>query len=601
MTIESYYTLGVLIVLVAALMSRRMGSDIAFLCALTALLVPGILKPAEAVKGFANPAVITVALLYIVAQGLKETGGMTTVTRRLLGRPTSLASAQGRLLVPVAGLSAFVNNTPIVAMFLPVLDGWATRSNLNASRLFMPLSFAAMLGGVCTLIGTSTNLVVNELIIETADMVGASAAASSGLEQFSMFTLAWIGVPIVLVGLVYMLVFGRSMLPSREAPTDDFDDESREFALWMRVRDKGAMADRTIEGAGLRHLSGLYLSTIDRDGRMIVAPGPQQVLEAGDRLEFVGDVESVVELQQMAGLEPDTEQITKLDSPRFKRRLVEAVISESSPLVGKSVRDGEFRTRFNAVIIAVHRAGERVRGKIGDIVLRSGDTLLLEASPGFASLYRNSTSFYLVSEREDQATPNWGKAWLALAILAALVATISLGILDVMTAAIAAAMAMVVSRCCTGTQARRSVDWQVIVVIGSAFGIAHAMETTGVARVLANSVLHWTSGMGTYGMLAGVYLLTVGLTSVMTNNAAAALVFPITYQFASHAGQDFMPYAVCIAVGASSAFLTPIGYQTNMMVMGPGGYGWTDFLRFGGPLTILIGIVCVLLAPVLYG
>jgi len=413
MTIESYYTLGVLIVLVAALMSRRMGSDIAFLCALAALLVPGILEPAEAVKGFANPAVITVALLYIVAQGLKETGGMTTVTRRLLGRPTSLASAQGRLLAPVAGLSAFVNNTPIVAMFLPVLDGWATRSNLNASRLFMPLSFAAMLGGVCTLIGTSTNLVVNELIIETADMVGAATAASSGLEQFGMFTLAWIGLPIVLVGLAYMLVFGRSMLPSREAPTE-FAKESRECSLWMRVRDKGAMADRTIEDAGLRHLSGLFLSTVDRDGRMIVAPGPQQVLEAGDRLEFVGDVESVVELQQMAGLEPDTEQITKLDSPRFRRRLVEAVISESSPLVGKSVRDGEFRTRFNAVIIAVHRAGERVRGKIGDIVLRSGDTLLLEAPPGFASLYRNSTSFYLVSEREDQATPNWGRAWLAL-------------------------------------------------------------------------------------------------------------------------------------------------------------------------------------------
>jgi len=598
MGFDGIYTLAVLVALIAVLISRKMSTDVAFLTALAALLVTGVLEPQEAVGGFANPAVITVGLLYVVAQGLKETGGMIWVSRRLLGRPRSVVTAQLRLLVPVAGLSAFVNNTPIVAMFLPVLSGWAKQSRINPARLFMPLSFAAMLGGTCTLIGTSTNLVVNELLIEHA-----AHAAATGLDvvirPFEMFTLLPLGAVLLVAGLLYVLVAGRLLLPVEpdQAPTAS---DPRNFMLWMRVLADGPLVGRSVDQAGLRHLSGLFLTTIERQGLSKQAT-PEDILQAGDRLQFVGDVGSVVELQQMQGVAPNTEQIDKLEHPRHRRRLIEAVVSESSPLVGKSVREGEFRTRFNAVIIAVHRSGERIGGKIGDIVLRPGDTLLLEAPPGFAARYENSSAFYLVSERSDVPTPRWGRAWIAIGLMVALVASIAFGLLPPMTAALATAMGMILTRCCTGTSGRMAIDWQVLIVIGSAFGIARAMEQTGVASLVADAVLGWSAGLGERGLVAGVFLVTVLFTAVMTNNAAAALVFPIAFQACIDQGLAFEPCAVAIAIAASAAFMTPIGYQTNLMVAGPGGYGWTDFLRFGTPLTLLSGVLCVALAPVFYG
>ncbi|MCZ6836831.1 MAG: SLC13 family permease [Planctomycetota bacterium] len=592
---QSTFTAGILLLLVVGLMTRRIGADIVFLTALAALLVAGVLEPSEAVAGFANPAVITVGLLYIVAQGLKETGAMILVSRRLLGRPKSPLEAQGRLLLPVAGLSAFVNNTPIVAMFLPVLSGWAKQNNLNPSRLFMPLSFAAMLGGTCTLIGTSTNLVVGELLAER------EVFDSTGhLLRFEMFTLAKAGIPVALAGLLYVIFAGRWLLPvaKDQAP---ISDDPREYTTWMRVDESSPIVGKTIEDAGLRHLEGLFLTEIDREDERLVAVGPDQVLRGGDRLGFAGIIESVVDLQQIPGLKPDTEQIDKLAAKHHDRRLIEAVISESSPLVGKSVREGDFRNRYNAVIIAVHRAGERIKMKIGDIVLKPGDTLLLEAPHDFTDLHRNSSAFYLVSTLHDSPRPRWSFTWIALSILAGLVICASTGLLDIMTASLCAAMLMVLSRCCTGTQGRQAVDWQVLIVIGAAFGIANAMLKTNLAGDLADVILNWTTPLGLRGMLAGVYVLTVLLTSVMTNNAAAALIFPIAFQAAQSAGYPVMPFAVSIAIGASSSFISPIGYQTNMMIMGPGGYGWFDFLRFGGPLTLICGVVCVYVAPLAYG
>jgi di/tricarboxylate transporter len=254
---QAYYTGGVVIILIAALVSRRMGPDVAFLCALAGLLVGGVLKPAEAVFGFANPAVITVGLLYVVALGLKETGGMTTISRRLLGRPSSLRKAQLRLLSPVAVLSAFVNNTPVVAMFLPVLSGWARRHNLNASQLFMPLSFAAMLGGACTLIGTSTNLVVNELLIEHAVSGHSTTADGSQVQSFSMFTLSIVGLPVMLVGGLYMLLAAPKLLARREGRTLTAEDP-RNYTVWMRIKPDSRIVGQSIDQAGLRQLRGLF-------------------------------------------------------------------------------------------------------------------------------------------------------------------------------------------------------------------------------------------------------------------------------------------------------------------------------------------------------
>ena len=583
----------VIVAMIATLAVGRFGADIVMMGALLALLLTGIVEPGQAVAGFASQGVITVGLLYIVATGMKETGAMNLITARLMGRPQTLGQAQARLVAPVAGLSAFVNNTPIVAMFLPTLASIARRANLPASKLFMPLSFASILGGVCTLIGTSTNVVVGGLLTQHA----AGAGAGAGTPTFGMFTLTLVGLPIALVGVAYMLVFGRRLLPDR-SPAAATTGRPREYYATLKVRPGSPIAGRTVEQAGLRHLPKLFLSRIERDDMTVIAPGPDEVVREGDVLAFVGALESVVDLQQIKGLEP-----TGNDGMAYRPnlRLSEAVISKESALIGRTVRESGIRTQYGAVIVAVHRLGQQLGGKIGDMRLRPGDTLLMEAPRGFARRFGHSQDFYLVTERDDPAALRHDRAMIALVILAGLVIAITAGWLTPMVAAMAGAGAMIVTRCCTGPQARAGVDWQVLVVIGAAFGIKAAMENSGLAGAIAHNVIEHAGGYGPWVLLGAVYALTLLFTMFMTNNAAAVLMFPIALSVCSEAHLNLLPFAVAITIAASCEFSTPIGYQTNLMVMGPGGYRWLDYTRFGGPLTILAAIVCIGLTPMLYG
>jgi len=498
-------------------------------------------------------------------------------------------------MLPVAGASAFLNNTPIVAMFLPVLKDWGARHQIPASRLFMPLSFAAILGGTCTLIGTSTNLVVHGLI-EQHNQAGYD------LPQLGMFTLAKVGVPLAIVGVGFMLIFGRVLLRDTEAQMPSVEDP-REYMTSMRVTSNAGVSGQTIEQAGLRHLPGLYLSRIEREGEYIFAVDPNTKLHGGDVLVFVGNVKSVVDLLRIKGLEPVTsEEIRKGLVPRHRAKLIEAVVSSSSPMLGISIREGEFRSRYGAVVIAAHRSGERIAGKLGDIRLRAGDTLLLEAPGDFVSAHANSKDFYLISELESSATPRHHLAGVAILVLVGLIVGMTIFAGHTMTVALVAALAMILFRCCTGPQARAAIDWEVFLVIGAAFGLGAAMETSGLATLIAGLVLDVAQPMGLYAVLGALFLITVVFTNIVTNNAAAVLMFPIALE-AWRSGPDwpFMPFAAVVAISASAGFVTPIGYQTNLMVMGPGGYKPSDFLRFGAPLVILTGVICVLLAPLVFG
>jgi len=593
LTLEGWIVAGVLLIVVVALVAGRIGADLILLGGLAMLLLTGVLEPAEAVMGFAQPAVVTVAVLYVVAAGLRDTGAMTGLTSMLLGRPRTLGVAQVRLAAPVAVASALINNTPIVAMFLPVLSDWAKRNNLSVSRLFMPLSFAAILGGMCTLLGTSTNLLVHGLILDHAD--------EPGVEPMGMFTIAKVGIPAAIAGLLYMLVAGRWLLKDRDARTFDLSNP-RQYTTAMRVSTGSPLIGQTVEQAGLRQLPGLFLARIERENETIHAVAPTQVLRERDALFFVGVLDSVRDLQKIKGLEPVTgDEKAALTAPRHVARLIEAVVSQGSPLLGMSIRQASLRSRYGAVVIAVHRQGERIDGRIGDIRLRAGDTLLLETSTDFTQRYRNSQDFYLVNELPGAAAPRHARAPLAMAILVGMVALITMDPARAMAYALAAALGMVLLRCCTGPDARRSIDWQVLTVVGSAFGFAAAMENTGLAAVLAGAIIDWGAPFGIWGLLAVVYALTAFFTSIITNNAAAILMFPIALEASRDNELPLLPFAVCVAVAASAGFATPMGYQTNLMVMGPGGYRTSDFLRFGGPLTILVGIVTVALAPIAYG
>jgi di/tricarboxylate transporter len=394
------------------------------------------------------------------------------------------------------------------------------------------------------------------------------------------------------------------------------------------VRPESPVVGRSVEAAGLRHLQGLFLSRIDRATETVVAVGPEEVLRAGDVLTFVGVVESVADLQQIKGLEPAGEDSARIiaaaadqtaDAPaaapsngsaaaesrrRAGMRLIEAVIGRESPITGMTIRDAGLRTRYGAVVMGVHRQGRRVAGKIGDMVLRPGDTLLMEAAPDFARRYRNATDFTLVSEVEGAVTPRHDRSWIALGILLVMVVLAGTGVLDMLAASLLAAGTLIATRCVTGQAARRSVDWSVLIVIGAAFGVGQAMDSSGLAAAIAGGVIAaadpLTGVLGPWALLGAGYLLTVLFTATISNNAAAALMFPILLRVAQAKGLDFTPFAVVLAVAASCEFFTPIGYQTNLMVMGPGGYKWIDYLRFGVPLTLLCGVVCVALTPALY-
>jgi di/tricarboxylate transporter len=561
--------------------------DMVMIGAVVLLMAAGVLAPAEALGGMSNEGMVTVAALFVVAAAIDRTGALAGITGRVLGRPTSLASAQLRAMVVPGILSAFMNNTPVVALMVPAIRDWARKQRLSVSKLLMPMNGAVVLGGLCTLIGTSTNVVVSGLY-----------AAETG-RPLGMFEITRLGVPLFVAGLAYMVLASRRLLKDRR-PAMSQTDDPREYSLEMVVAPGSPLEGRTIEQAGLRHLDGLYLMEIDRGGHVIAAVGPTERLEVGDRLVFVGVIDSVVELQKIRGLRPATDQVFKLDDPRSERVLVEAVVSNTCPLAGRTIREGRFRSTYGAVVIAVARNGERLRMKIGDIALEPGDTLLLEAGPDFAERQRSSRHFYLVSEVQGAAPPRHDQAWIACTILAAMVLAAALELVPMVAAALVAAGAMVATRCITSTEARRSIEWESLLLIAASFGLARAMDKTGLAAAIAATTID-AAGGHPHLSLAALYLVAMLFTELMSNNAAAVLTFPIAWRTAAELGVNPLPFVMAITVAASCGFATPMGYQTNLMIYGPGGYKFGDYLRFGGPLNLLVMAITVALAPLLWG
>ena len=586
MGLEAILALAVVAGVFVALLFTRWPVEAVFLAALTVLVAAAVLPVERAFAGFANSGLVTVALLYVVAGGVQETGAVEWLGRLLLGAPRGQRRALARIMLPAAGLSAFLNNTPLMALLIPLVKDWCRRTGISPSKLLLPLNHAAMLGGTCVLIGTSTNLVVSSLMV------------AAGQPALGMFEVTPVGLPVALAGLVYLLLASPRLLPER-VPVAADTAAAREYLTEMLVQGGGPLVGKTIAQAGLRALGGLYLLEIDRHGRLLQAVAPDEVLAAGDRLVFVGAVESVVDLHRIRGLSPATTQVFRLDGPRNQRQLVEAVVGPHCPVVGKSVREGRFRNRYDAAIIAVARSGERLRSKIGDIVLRAGDTLLLEARPSFLERFRRAPDFLLISAIDGATPPRHERAPLALAILAAVVSLAGFGLLDILAAALFGAAGMVVSGCLSFTSARRSLDGSVLLTIGAAIGIGAALDGSGAARALALG-LQGLIGHGPWQALLTVYLATLLLTQLITNNAAAALMVPLTLAMAGELGMAVRPLLLAVVMAASASYATPMGYQTNLMVFGPGGYRFGDYLRLGVPLHGVTALVTLaVLAPML--
>src|SRR5690554_3569748 len=584
---EVAFTLLLLVLVLGTLVFTRLAADLVLMTSLVVLVVTGILTPASALAGFANPGVITIATLYVVAAGLKETGAVQWIARRLLGHPKSAAGAQARLVAPTGLLSAFMNNTAVVAMFIPAVQDWGQRLGISPSKLLIPLSYATILGGTCTLIGTSTNLVVDGLLQSRLDI------------NLGLFELAWVGLPLLVVGGTFLVLFANRLLPDRGGLSEELE-EVREYGVEVEVLSPGPLVGLTVAQAGLRALKYGYLTEIDRQGRLITAVEPDRMLQAGDRLYFVGAPECASELRRIQGLKPANGSVHKLEVENHQRCLVEVVLGPEFAALGQTIRDSRFRTRINAVILSVSREGRRVPGKLGDITFRMGDTLLLEASEQFVAQYRFRRDFLLVSALNDSTPPDFHKAPRALGILGVMVLLSASGLLSILEAAFLAAGGMILAGCLTASRARRSVDLPVLVVIAASFALGNAMTVTGAAEWVASSLLSF-GPLTPWVALALVYVLTAAFTEMITNNAAAVLMFPIALAISEQLGVSVLPFAIAVMFAASASFITPLGYQTNLMVYGPGRYRFTDYVRIGTPLSLLVGVVAVGLIPLVWG
>ncbi len=584
---QAVLTLMTLAGVLGTLALTRIAADLVLMSALALLLFTGVLGPVQALAGFANPGVITIATLYVVAAGLKETGAVQWIARMLLGHPKSQRGAQVRMIAPTGMLSAFMNNTAVVAMFIPAIQDWAQRLGIPASKLLLPLSYAAILGGTCTLIGTSTNLVVDGMLQSTLGI------------NLGLFELAWVGIPLLVIGGAFLVLFGYRLLPDRGGISEELD-LVREYGVEMEVASPGPLAGKTVAEAGLRALSYGYLTEIDRNGRLITAVEPDRTLQAGDKLYFVGAPECASELRRIQGLKPANGSVHKLEVENHQRCLVEVVLGPEFAALGQTIRDSRFRTRFNAVILSVSREGRRVPGKLGDITFRMGDTLLLEASEQFVAQYRFRRDFLLVSALNDSTPPDFHKAPRALGILGVMVLLSASGLLSILEAAFLAAGGMILAGCLTASRARRSVDLPVLVVIAASFALGNAMTVTGAAEWVASSLLSF-GPLTPWVALALVYILTAAFTEMITNNAAAVLMFPIALAISEQLGVSVLPFAIAVMFAASASFITPLGYQTNLMVYGPGRYRFTDYVRIGTPLSLLVGVVAVGLIPLVWG
>ncbi|ABP00509.1 DASS family transporter: sodium ion/sulfate, partial [Ostreococcus lucimarinus CCE9901] len=581
------------------LLRDYVAADWTMMLAVATLNLCGVITLAESLAGFANEGLLTVGALFVVAAGISATGGLDWYMGKVLGKPRTPAGAQLRLMLPIACVSGFLNNTPVVAVMIPIVLRWAEATGMAKEQLMIPLSFASVLGGTCTLIGTSTNLVVQGMV----ETWTREHAGRGGEVKIGLFDLGLYGVPVALAGIAYVLLASPFLLPKGarrigSGPRDQRRGEDEEDLLvGARVEGWSPAVGHTVAASGLRGLPGLYLVSVRRNQALLRAIGPEFILNQGDILYFTGMIESLGKvLRRVPGLAPySSDQVDKLEISSHDRRLIQAVVAKTGDLVGKSIRDIKFRTRFNAVVIAVHREGARVHSRIGDVVLHPGDVLLLDAGEDFKQSARAQGAFALISVLDDSTPPRLRLLIPSLLCALAMISLYTAGVMELFTAAVLAAAVMIASGTLTQQEARNAIKWDVIVTIAGAFGISRAMQNSGVAEAVAKKLvaLGRVTNTGEIGLLVAVYLATFLISNIVTNNAAAALMLPIAASAAESENIALEKMAFLLMLAASASFMSPFGYQTNLMVYGPGGYVFADFIKFGFPMQITLLIVSI--------
>ncbi len=581
MSVDAWITVAVLAMAFAMLASDRMAPSAVVLSATALLLLANVITTEQALSGFSNPAPITVAALYVVARGAQKTGLLAPLTSRLLGEGRSWRDL-ARLVVPAAGASAVLNNTPLVAALVPDVVAACQRRGISASKFLMPLSFATILGGTVTVLGTSTNLVVSGLVQEADG------------RPLGLFEVTPIGLPTAIAGLLVLVSVSWWLVPDRVAVADQDDRESREFVVAMEVVADGPLAGQRIGETDLVAREHVFLVQLLRDGHRQSPVDLDVVLEAGDRLSFVGRVDRVVDLHRLPGLRSTASHHLETLAGR-SRQLQVAVIGRTSPAAGHTLAEVDFLSRYQAAVLAVHRDGHRLVAEPREVRLRPGDALMLLADRDFADTWRDRRDFLVIAPLGGDPPEVSRRAPLVGLVMLGMVAAATTGVATVLEAALVASAVLVATGVLTAHEVRDAIDLDVIILIAASFGLGQAVQVTGLADRLAGALVSAFNGFGTYGIVFGILLSLTLLTELVTNNAAVVVVFPVGAAIAAREGIDLRHLAVGLAVAASSSFLTPIGYQTNTIVYGPGGYRFTDYLRVGLPLNLTVLVVATVL------
>lgn len=575
---------AVLLGAVALFVSEKLPVDLVALLVLATLLLTGLVSPEEGISGFANPATVTVAAMFVLTAGLQKTGATAAVGRLLVRLARTPTIALLAVMAVAALASAFVNNTAAVAVFIPLVLAVAARRKTPPSRLLIPLSYAAQFGGVCTLIGTSTNLLVS------------SISERAGYGAFSMFEFGRLGVVLTITGMLYFLLFSRWLLPDRVAASLPEVYHLGEYITELRVGEGSKYVGRSIRDSRLGEEHDVTVLRLLHGERKIWAP-LDQPLGVGDVLLVRGRIPELMALKGTAGLELDPEfQLGQETLESDELKLVQALVAPRSRLIGRTLKELDFRSRYRALVLAILRRGHHLDQKLNAVRLQLGDALLLQARPQELERLRADESFIVLEEVEG-AAPRRRRAPLAIGILAAVVGLAAFGLLPILVTAIAGVAALVLTRCLTLDEAYAAIDWKVIFLLAGVLPLGIAMERSGAARLIADGALGWAGELGPVALVAVFYLLTAVLTEMMSNNATAVLLAPIAISTAAQQGLDPRPLLMAVTFAASTSFSTPVGYQTNAMVYNPGGYRYADFLRAGVPLNVVFWILSTLLIP----
>jgi di/tricarboxylate transporter len=490
--------------------------------------------------------------------------------------------------VPVLGLSSVLNNIPLVATLAPVVRSWAERHGVATTHLLLPLSFAAILGGLLTTIGTSTNLVVSGI------------GESQGLEPFGFFEVTWVGLPLAVVGVGLLVVLAPRVLPDRRSPHERLASHERDFAVRLQVTPGGPVDHATVEAAGLRDLRTTYLVGLVRDGHELALVAPGTLLLAGDVLTFVGRIDDIRDLLTHPGLvEAEHTQTAALDGDGHDYH--ECILGPSSRLVGRTLKEVSFRGHYGGAVVAIHRAGQRIDAKLGTVRLHAGDALLVLADPQFPERWQGRPDFAVVVPHRDPETARSAREPLVAATLLAMVAVAAVGLAPIVTAVLGAVTVLVATRTVRFRQALDALDLDVLLIVAAAIGLGTAMQVSGLAGLVGDGVEVVAAHGGMLLTLAMVVVATIALTELITNVAAAGLMVPIALEAAGRVEADATGFAVAVAIAASASFLTPLGYQTNTIVYGLGGYRFGDYWRLGLPLTLAVVAVTLVVVPAVWG